>query len=147
MTLCSSCGRLPAAMLVGGAHVCLMCAMQSDDPSVTRQIREMGLTETELKRMRKTIRGEEEPPQETPMPREIPELTEIEGIEVVSPAYEAAPPVQNTPRFRLSGSQPYGDRIILIFTDTETGVQYITNDELTGFSPLLDANGKPLISY
>ena len=81
------------------------------------------------------------------MPREIPELTEIEGIEVVSPAYEAAPPVQNTPRFRLSGSQPYGDRILLIFTDTETGVQYITNDELTGFSPLLDADGKPLISY
>ena len=40
--------------------------------------------------------------------------------------------------------QPFGDRILLVFTDTKTGVQYVTNDDLCGFSPLLDAEGRPL---
>ena len=146
MTLCDTCGKLPAAIPVGTQQLCLMCAMQSDDPAVTRMIREMGLTETELNRMRKTVRGEETPVPEITAQRGIPELTEIEGIEVVSPAYEPQPEPA-APRFRLTGTQPCGDRIILIFTDTETGVQYITNDELTGFSPLLNPDGKPLISY
>ena len=147
MTLCDACGKLPAAIPVGAGMLCIMCAMQSDDPAVIRQIREMGLTETELKRMRKTVRGEESPAPETQSPQAIPVLTEIPGIEIVSPAYPQETERQETPRFRLTGTQPFGDRILLIFTDTQTGVQYITNDELTGFSPLLDAEGKPLISY
>ena len=139
MTLCDACGKLPAAMQLGESHVCIMCAMQSDDPAVTRQIREMGLTETELKRMRKTVTGAEtDTPAAVESPAAFP-MTGIEGIDVVSPAFP-----QEMPRFRLLSSQPYGDRIILIFQDTQTGVQYITNDDLTGFSPLLNADGKPL---
>ena len=90
--------------------------------------------------------GEEFPAAETAVPQEIPPLTEIPGIEVVSPAYpqEAPAPAADTPRFRLTGSQPFGDRILLVFTDTKTGVQYVTNDDLCGFSPLLDAEGRPL---
>ena len=146
MTVCDACGKLPAAIPVGAQQLCLMCAMRSDDPAAAQRIREMGLTETELNRMRKTVAGEALQEEEISVPRRIPELTDIPGIEVVSPAYEP-PAQQNTLRFRLSGTQPYGDRMILVFTDTETGVQYITNDELTGFSPLLSADGKPLISY
>lgn len=146
MTTCEACGKLPAAILAGEKQLCILCAMTSGDPGAERQIREMGLTETELKRMRKTVSGEEFPAAETAAPQEIPLLTEIPGIEVVSPAYpqEAPAPAADTPRFRLTGSQPFGDRILLVFTDTKTGVQYVTNDDLCGFSPLLDAEGRPL---
>ncbi len=146
MTTCEACGKLPAAILAGEKQLCILCAMTSGDPGAERQIREMGLTETELKRMRKTVSGEEFPAAEAAAPQEIPLLTEIPGIEVVSPAYpqEAPAPAADTPRFRLTGSQPFGDRILLVFTDTKTGVQYVTNDDLCGFSPLLDAEGRPL---
>ncbi|MBQ5340189.1 MAG: xylan 1,4-beta-xylosidase [Oscillospiraceae bacterium] len=39
-----------------------------------------------------------------------------------------------------------GDQNILIVADRETGVQYMTNEQFSGFSPLLDADGKPLIA-
>lgn len=145
MTLCEECGKLPAAVVTEQSRLCLVCAMHSADPEAQRRVREMGLTETELKRMQKTVRGEESAP---PEPTEIPVLTDIPGIEVVSPAYPQETPretAQDAPRFRLQYSQPFGDRIIMVFTDTQTGVQYITNDDLTGFSPLLDADGRPLI--
>lgn len=149
MTTCEACGKLPAAILAGEKQLCILCAMTSGDPGAERQIREMGLTETELKRMRKTVSGEDFPAEETAAPQEIPVLTEIPGIEVVSPAYPQAetspePAAADAPRFRLTGSQPFGDRILLVFTDTKTGVQYVTNDDLCGFSPLLDAEGRPL---
>ena len=94
--------------------------------------------------MLKTVGGDDAE-DTAPAEREAPVLTDIPGIDVISPAVQPEEKPADSPRFALRYSQPFGDRIILVFTDRQTGVQYITNDDLTGFSPLLDAEGRPLI--
>ena len=61
------------------------------------------------------------------------------------PQEEAVPDEKG--RFVLTGRQLLGGMLICTVTDRETGVSYITKqgDDCT-LTPLLDADGKPLIS-
>jgi len=50
-------------------------------------------------------------------------------------------------RFTLKEQQWVGDKKIYVIVDTLTGVQYITSEEAgSPFTPLIDADGKPLLA-
>lgn len=49
-------------------------------------------------------------------------------------------------RFTLKEQQWVGDKKIYVIVDTQTGVQYVTSDDAgSPLTPLIDAEGKPLI--
>lgn len=52
---------------------------------------------------------------------------------------------EKTLRFRILERHDVGNMDIYIVVDEMTGVQYLTNTQLSGFSPLLDTAGKPLL--
>lgn len=48
-------------------------------------------------------------------------------------------------RFRLLNRYDVDGRTLLIVLDAETGIQYLTNPQFSGFSPLLDSEGRPML--
>lgn len=54
---------------------------------------------------------------------------------------------ESTIRFTLKEKQWVGDKMIYVIVDTQTGVQYITGEDAgSPFTPLIDKDGKPLLS-
>lgn len=50
-------------------------------------------------------------------------------------------------RFTLKEQQWVGDKKIYVIVDTQTGVQYVTSDDAgSPLTPLIDAEGKPLLA-
>lgn len=122
MQACRACGvRSPQVFSEEGDY-CLICAKRHKISKADKIASRMGLSPEEFDTFVQAVLSEEAalaPPE--------PETAQTDG------------------RIILVGRSTVAGQTALIVADTLTGVQYLTNAQLSSFSPLLDADGKPLL--
>ena len=119
---CRACGvRSPQVFSEDGDY-CLVCAKRHKIPQADKIASRMGLSPADFDAFVQAVLSEE---------------TALVPAEAESESAEG--------RMKLVGAYPVGTHTVQIVADTLTGVQYLTNEQLSGFSPLLDADGKPLL--
>lgn len=119
---CRACGvRIPQVFSEQG-DFCLICAKRHKIPQADKIASRMGLSPEDFDAFVQAVLSEEaalapDTPEDVPIPD----------------------------RLKLVGSYAVAGQTVQIIADTLTGVQYLTNAQLAGFSPLLDSDGKPLL--
>ena len=128
--ICSMCGKRIATVFVtqidqAGNQVnkglCIVCAKRAGMPQADKFALRMGIAADDLAEFAQTVKATEQ-------------TAPGNGAETASPA-----------RFRLLNSFDVDGRTLLIMLDADTGIQYLTNPQFSGFSPLLDRDGRPLL--
>ena len=121
---CCKCGvRSPQVFSEDGDY-CLICAKRHKLPKADKIASRMGLSPEDFDTFVQAVLSEEAalaPPK--------PETAQTDG------------------RIVLVGSYPVAGQTALIIADTQTGVQYLTNAQLSSFSSLLGADGKPMLYH
>ena len=124
---CGICGIRDAQVHTFDGEFCIVCAKRNGMPEADKFARRMGIAAEALDAFVQKVDAAEQ---------------QAHTAKTDAPTV----PQNDAPRFRLLDTFAVGDRNILIVADRETGVQYMTNEQFSGFSPLLDADGKPLIA-
>ena len=119
---CCFCGVRSPQVFSEDGDFCLICAKRHKSPKADKIASRMGLSPEDFDDFVQAVLSEE-----TALAPAEPETVPAEG------------------RMKLVGTYPVGTQTVQIIADTLTGVQYLTNAQLSGFSPLLDADGKPLL--
>ncbi|MBP0971747.1 MAG: hypothetical protein J5753_06875 [Oscillospiraceae bacterium] len=119
---CCKCGiRSPQVFSEDGDY-CLICAKRHKLPKADKIASRMGLSPEALDAFVQAVLSEE-------------------AALVPDPAED----LPDGTRMKCIGSFSVGTQIVQIIADTLTGVQYLTNEQCSGFSPLLDRDGRPLL--
>ena len=119
---CRECGvRSPQVFSEDGDY-CLICAKRHKLPKADKIASRMGLSPEDFDAFVQAVLSEE-----AALVPDTPENMQTDG------------------RIILVSSSTVAGQTALIVADTLTGVQYLTNAQLSCFSPLLDADGKPLM--
>ena len=121
---CKICGIRSSQVHTDDGRYCIVCAKRLKLPQADKFAARMGIAAEDLAEFAQTV----------------------DAAEQTNPAAdaEAAAPADAS-RFRLLNSFDVDGKALLLVLDAETGIQYLTNPQFCGFSPLLDRDGRPLL--
>ena len=123
---CGICGVRSSQVHTADGDFCIVCAKRSGMPQADKFAARMGIAAEDL----------------AEFVRKVDSAEQTEN----SKDADASLTGQTDPaRFRLLGSYDVEDQKLLIVLDAETGIQYLTNPQFSGFSPLLDSGGRPML--
>ena len=117
---CNVCGRRSSQVHTDDGGFCIVCAKHSGLPQADKFAARMGIAADDLAEF----------------------VQKVLAAEQTENGPDAPP---DASRFRLLNSYDVDGRTLLIMLDAETGVQYMTNPQFSGFSPLLDRDGRPML--
>ena len=128
---CEQCGNADAAVFVsvkkdGAARqeaLCMDCAKKRNMPRADKIAARMGVSAEHFE-------------------------TFLQAVQQAEPAPETEPAQQlpdGDARFTVVERCAVGSGEIVVVADRTTGVQYLTNQDLSGFSPVIGQDGKPLL--
>ena len=116
---CRICGVRSSQVHTDEGSYCIVCAKRLNMPQADKFAARMGIAADDLAEF-------------------------VQKVDAAEGGADAA--AQTAPaRFRLLNSFDVDGRTLLIVLDAETGIQYLTNQQFSGFSPLLDSEGKPML--
>ena len=119
---CQICGIRSSQVHTDDGSFCIVCARSAGMPQADKFAARMGIAADDLADFVQKVDAAEQTAQ---------------GADGASSGQE------ETARFRLLNSYDVDGRTLLIVLDAETGIQYLTNAQFSGFSPLLDSEGRP----
>ena len=123
---CQICGIRSSQVHTDDGSFCIVCAKGSGMPKADKFAARMGIAAEDLAEFVQKVDAAEQADQG-------------KNAETPAPADSA--------RFRLLNSFDVDGKKLLIVLDAETGIQYLTNPQFSGFSPLLDRDGKPMLRH
>ncbi len=121
---CRICGVRSSQVHTDDGRYCIVCAKRLKLPQADKFAARMGIAADDLADFVQKVDAAEQTEQDT------------DGA--FSGQADAA-------RFRLLNRYDVDGRTLLIVLDAETGIQYLTNPQFSGFSPLLDSEGRPML--
>lgn len=121
---CRICGVRSSQVHTDDGRYCIVCAKRLKLPQADKFAARMGIAADDLADFVQKVDAAEQTEQDT------------DGA--FSGQADAA-------RFRLLNSFDVDGSRLLIVLDAETGIQYLTNPQFSGFSPLLDSEGRPML--
>lgn len=119
---CKICGVRSSQVHTDEGRYCIVCAKRLNMPQADKFAARMGIAADDLADF----------------------VRKVDAAEQTDGGADA-PAQTDDARFRLLNSFDVDGGTLLIVLDAETGIQYLTNPQFSGFSPLLDSEGKPLL--
>ena len=118
---CHICGIRSSQVHTDDGSFCIVCAKRAGMPQADKFALRMGIAADDLAEFAQTVKAAEQT------------------------APDHAAETASLVRFRLLNSFDVDGKTLLIMLDADTGIQYLTNPQFSGFSPLLDRDGRPLL--
>ena len=121
--LCKGCGIRGVQVYSEEGDLCLICAKKRNMPRADKIAARMGVSAERFE-------------------------TFLQAVQQAEPAPETEPAQQSQngdARFTVVERCAVGSGEIVVVADRTTGVQYLTNQDLSGFSPVIGQDGKPLL--
>ncbi len=120
---CAVCRKREAQFFLTDGNYCMICAKRKNLPEADKKLRRMEIPEESFAAFAEAAAAEDQ--QETAS---------------AAPAADA-----QAHRFAVTDRDTVNGQEILVIRDNFTGMHYLTNGQLSAFTPLLDGSGKPFI--
>ena len=120
---CKICGVREAQFFRSDGDFCIICARREKMPEADKTAQRMGLSEESFAAFAAEADAENPPAQ-------------------TAAGNADAKPAQ---RFAVADRETVNGQELLVLRDNFTGMHYLTNGQLSAFTPLLDGSGKPFI--